>query len=195
MLVFGLVASPAAAREGGRGKVDDPVAEKARVLYESGTAHYRLGEWPAALESYKEAYRVRRDPAFLFNIGQTYRQMGDAASAVAAYKSYLMDAPNAANRSDVESLINEEESALRAKDKAVAAPPKEVAKPRLGQEDAQKATVVPGSPPAARSRKWIWGLVAGAAVVVIGGSIALGVGLSRGSNEPGSTYGTVAGLP
>src|SRR5262245_43542283 len=93
---------------------DDTIA-KARARYESGVTHYNLGEYQAALVEFTEAYRLKRDPAFLFNIGQSHRQLGEHEKAIRVYRTYLREAPNSRRRADVERLIATAEAELTAR--------------------------------------------------------------------------------
>ena len=62
---------------------------KARQLYESGERAYNLGEWQKAIELFRQAYEEQAEPAFLFNLAQTYRQAGDCKQALFFYKRFL----------------------------------------------------------------------------------------------------------
>jgi len=48
----------------------------ARAHYETATRLYDVGEYEKALAEFKAAYVAKDDPAFLFNIGQCYRELG-----------------------------------------------------------------------------------------------------------------------
>ncbi len=89
--------------------------DKAHVkkLYESATKHYNLSEFKEALDQYKEAYRIRPDPVFLFNIGQCYRQLNQPAEAARQYRAFLREQPDAKNRVAVEKLIKDMDDAVR----------------------------------------------------------------------------------
>ena len=54
----------------------------------------RIGRWV----DFKGAYRLFREPTFLFNIAQCERQMGDYAAAASQYRAYRREAANAPNR-------------------------------------------------------------------------------------------------
>ena len=92
--------------------VDDGPIERAKELFDQGSQHYNLGEFAAALESYKRAYRVKPLPAFQFNIAQCHRKLGQHKDAVLMYQSYLTGVPDADNRKVVEGLIAESKLAL-----------------------------------------------------------------------------------
>ena len=59
--------------------------EEARKLFEEGQLHYKLGRFDEALETYRKAYEVLPLPAFLFNIGQCYRQLKNHERSVFFY--------------------------------------------------------------------------------------------------------------
>lgn len=99
----------------GNASAADPVIARVKMLYETGKAHYDLGEWTEALSLYKEAFRLKSDPAFLFNIGQCYRKLGDPDNAALTYRSYLRDAPDSPNRAEVEKLVAEMDRAAAEK--------------------------------------------------------------------------------
>jgi tetratricopeptide (TPR) repeat protein len=48
-------------------------SEEARQHYQRGTAHYALGEYADAAAEYQEAFRLKQDPALLYNAAQAYR--------------------------------------------------------------------------------------------------------------------------
>jgi hypothetical protein len=61
----------------------------ARKLFDDGERAYNLGEFDKAVSLFKQAYEAWPEPAFLFNVAQTYRQMGDCKQAVFFYKRFL----------------------------------------------------------------------------------------------------------
>ena len=90
-----LPSSPARAQDGGGAPapVDDPNEKRAQELYEQGNTHYDLAEYDQAIDSFKEAYKLSKKPAFIYNIAQAYRQKGDCENALKSYKNYLRLAP------------------------------------------------------------------------------------------------------
>lgn len=105
LLLTALAAPPAHAK-------DDAATAQAKERWKSGTRHYDLAEYAAALDDFKEAYRLREDPAFVFNIAQCHRFLGNHEDAIRFYQTYLRQSPAASNRADVEALILGEEKAL-----------------------------------------------------------------------------------
>lgn len=61
----------------------------ARKLFDSGERAYNLGEFDKAVDLFKQAYEQWPEPAFLFNIAQTFRQIGDCKQALFFYKRFL----------------------------------------------------------------------------------------------------------
>jgi len=101
--------------------VAEAPVERAKALFAKGNEHYNLGEFDPALEQYRRAYRAMPLPAFLFNIAQCHRKLGQHADAVTMYQSYLVGVPNAQNKALVESLIAESRTILATERKAAAA--------------------------------------------------------------------------
>ncbi len=101
----------------------DSEADEAQRLYREGTQSYDLGEYERAIELYKQAYKHKEDPVFLYNIGQSFRFLKNFERAQFFYRAYLRNAPNAANRADVEKRIAEMAEMLRRQEQAATAPP------------------------------------------------------------------------
>ena len=101
-----------------------PAEEKqAKALYDKGTLHFNLGEYAAAIEHYKEAYRIVANPYFLYNIAQAARLSGDLRQALTFYRSFLNALPDASNRAEIQTRITELEEAIRKDDESRRASP------------------------------------------------------------------------
>jgi hypothetical protein len=61
----------------------------ARKSFEAGERAYNLGEFPKAIDLFKAAYDEWPEPAILFNLAQTYRQLGNCKQAQFFYKRFL----------------------------------------------------------------------------------------------------------
>ena len=81
----------------------------AKEHYARGTSFYDLGRYEDAIKEFEAAYQLKNDPAFLYNLAQSYRQAGNHERAVHFYKTYLRYVPNAKNRADIEDKIKAEE--------------------------------------------------------------------------------------
>ena len=131
LLVAGLLTLPVPAWAQGSSN-----AKEAKAAYEEGARHYDLAEYAEALTSFKDAYRAKTDPSFLFNIAQCLRKLNKLDDAATFYRTYLRRAPDASNRVEVERHLKDVESQMEA-----ATPP---APPR--------AFLVQETPPAAPPR-------------------------------------------
>jgi tetratricopeptide (TPR) repeat protein len=173
------------ARAGDPGKASDPAKAAALGHFETARRLYDLREYAKALEEYKAAYMVKPDPAFLFNIGQCHRKLGQNPQALDFFQQYLKKAPaDDPNRSLVESRIADIQAEERAKTAPAPSPVAPVAPAPL------PIAATPESPPAGTdlstgvqpaptteakpfyTRWWFWTgigavLVAGAATTVI----------------------------
>ena len=82
----------------GEALADQPV----RDLTAAGDRHFDLGEYDAAIEKYREAYRLEPLPGLLYNLGQAYRLKGDCVTATLMYRNYLRLDPGTRHRALVE---------------------------------------------------------------------------------------------
>lgn len=80
---------------------------EARVHFQRAQVAFDQKRYQDALDDYQKAYRIFPNVAFLFNIGQCYRNLGKFDDAVLAFKQYLQGSPNAPNRKAVDALIAE----------------------------------------------------------------------------------------
>ncbi|HEX6837631.1 MAG TPA: hypothetical protein VF334_13715 [Polyangia bacterium] len=191
---------------GGLASADD--ASNAKKFFISGSKHFDLGEYTDALNDFKEGYRLKDDPVFLYNIAQCHRLLNQNTEALRAYKTYLRRAPNASNRDEVERKIAAIEEAQAAANKATTTPPNQVLPPnsQTGSEPAPATTTAPAttaptpaattsssnaltaSAPAPSDRTpiykkwWLWTVV-GVVAVGAGLGIGLGVGLSKSKSN------------
>jgi len=102
----------------GQGGGDNAAAAKAH--YATGVRHFDLSEFDKALAEFKDAYRNKPDPVFLYNIGQCHRKLGHTDEAITFYQSYLRRAPDAKNREEVERRIAELQSLREAETASIA---------------------------------------------------------------------------
>src|SRR4051812_33993957 len=89
LLVASVVAAGAPARAEAPPAPSPENARQARELYKKGVAHYDLNEYGAALDDFRDAYRVVQDAVLLFNIAQCYRKLGQNGEALSFYRNYL----------------------------------------------------------------------------------------------------------
>src|SRR4051812_31341344 len=92
IIMAGLIAAPASA---------DPA--KARAHFDLGKRYFEVDEYRKAIEEFKAAHVEEADPAFLYNIAECYRHMGENKEALVFYRRFLaLSPPNAPARPSVE---------------------------------------------------------------------------------------------
>lgn len=175
----------------------------AREAFREGTRQFDLGDFKSALAAFKKAYLAHEDSAYLYNIAQCQRQLGDKADALRSYRVFLLKEPSSPERPQIEKIIAELQAAIEHDKAASSQPPTGVVGPRSNAaEPAERspkdadathasanapaaAALVASAPPRPRplTRKpWFWATLAGGAVV-IAGAVTLGVVLgTRHSN-------------
>ena len=72
---------------GARQAADNKTAAKEH--YKRGTSFYDLGKYDDAIKEFEAAYQLKNDPAFLFNLAQSYRLAGNHERA----RALLQDLP------------------------------------------------------------------------------------------------------
>lgn len=68
-------------------------ADLAEVHYRRGLAAYDAKNFQEAIREFQTAYKVRQLPRILLNIGQVYRKLGMASTALKFYEHYLRVEP------------------------------------------------------------------------------------------------------
>lgn len=150
----------------------------------AGQTHYAIGEFEEAIKEFRLAYKLRQDPGLLFNIAQCARQLHDYQQAYFHYRQYLNQRPDAANKAEVQSLIEQmrrkideeaEQKTRVARDPAAAANPEATLPAQPEAARAKPATSAPaaavtGAVPAAKASPNLR----------IAGYVALGLGAAAG---------------
>jgi tetratricopeptide (TPR) repeat protein len=95
----------------------------AKEHYARGTSYYDLGKYDDAIKEFEAAYQLKNDPAFLYNLAQSYRLAGNAERALHFYRTYLRYMPKAANRTEIEDRIAALERQVATESKATTTPP------------------------------------------------------------------------
>ena len=99
------------------GSLGQAAAEEspARAHFERGAKAYRDARYKEAIDSFLEAYRLDRDPALIFNVGQAWEKLGNVPNALRSYREYLRLSPTAEDRVTVEASIRNLEKRLAEK--------------------------------------------------------------------------------
>ena len=106
-LAVALTSAPSPAR------ADEEATEQARQHYAKGKQAFDLGKWDDAIAEFEEAYKLRSDPTFLFNMAQAYRRKGDLQRALDLYKNYLIENPETPKRAEIEKRIRALEKEMK----------------------------------------------------------------------------------
>src|SRR5262249_25869115 len=109
-------------------------AAEARRLYRKAEAHFALGEFKEAAQAYEDAFRLKQDPALLYNAAQSWRLGQEEQKALIEYRNYLELFPRARNAATVRKQVKEIEAAIAARDKATSSPPKGTIQPKIAPE-------------------------------------------------------------
>jgi tetratricopeptide (TPR) repeat protein len=104
--VLGLAPEALAADSGGT----NPAA---RQRYQRAAQAYSDGRFKDAIDLFLDAARLSPNPAFAYNIGLAYEQLGDAPNALRWFRDYLRALPNAPDRAEIEPRIAAAEKHLR----------------------------------------------------------------------------------
>jgi tetratricopeptide (TPR) repeat protein len=155
---------------------------KARAMFKQAEVHFSVGEFGKALELYKEAYKAKPLPGFLFNMGQCHRHLGEYKRALFLYQQYLDRVPDAPNKDEVKMLMGVCERKLVApveepKETPAAAP----APPPPAVKPAPEPT--PPKRPGRRRlhRAWFWSGVALTGALAVTGTVTGVLALNQSS--------------
>ena len=71
----------------GTARAEDKAAAKEH--YAHARSLYDLGHFAEAAKEFEAAYELKNDPAFLYDLAQSYRQAGNPEQALHFYRTYL----------------------------------------------------------------------------------------------------------
>lgn len=190
---FGIVALMMAVGIGRDARCDE--ISDARRAFVSGMKHFDLGEYGPALTDFKNGYRAKEDPVFLYNIAQCYRMMKQNSDAIRYYRLYLSRAPDASNRGEIEARIVKLQEAADSQSAEASTPAPATTSPRpsvtpvVPMTTATASTPLPAKSTPAYKKWWLWTIVG---VVAVGAGVGLGVGLTHGSTSSGTMFPTAS---
>jgi tetratricopeptide (TPR) repeat protein len=110
LLAVALVASGEIARAEAP---SDEAVERSRQRYQEAAQAYSEHRYKDAIDLFFAANRIAANPAYAYNIGLAYEELGDADNALLWYRNYLRDLPNAQDRPEIERRITTAEGRLR----------------------------------------------------------------------------------
>jgi hypothetical protein len=155
--------------------------------YEKGRRAFDLGAYEEAAAEYASAYRIRDDPALLYNLGQAQRLANHPVEALRSYRMFLIRVPDAANRDEVERKIAELQK-LSAQPKATPTPPSSgAAKAPVAASSTPSLALTPPRPAdnrqSARAKTTAGGVLVGAGAAIAVGGVVCGVLAKRNSDS------------
>lgn len=156
-------------------------------------AHYALGEYSEAADEYEQAFRLKQDPALLYNAAQAYRLAGNHEKAIILYRNYIVLYPTEPNvdvaREQIEKLKQSSRTEPRPSiQPAPATPSPNLSAPAPKAEPASVVTASAERPPRHKNKALMWGLVIGG-VAAVALAVGLGVGLTEHPRDPVPTMG------
>ena len=95
----------------------------ARAHFQQATAHFAVGEFAEAAAEYQAAFKIKSDPALLFDAAQAWRQAGEHKRALVCFKNYVSLFPHAAQVAIAREHIDKLKEAIAAEEKARTNPP------------------------------------------------------------------------
>ena len=182
--------------------------DDAKAHYQKATAHFAVGEYHDAAIEYEEAFKLKQDPAILFNAAQSFRLAGENQKALLLYNNIVKLYPGTHYAKDSKERIQklaesgtspptatpvQEPPSVPSSAPPPVAPPVTPIAPvpaapapavvtPAAPPPSTPAAVISSSPPAENhpiyTRWWFW---TGVGVVVVGAVVA-GVALSSGGS-------------
>lgn len=89
---------------------------EAKQHFQRAETSYKLGQFEDALKEYSKAYMLLSSPAFLFNIGQCHRNLGDYDRALYFFRGFMRASNDDATKKKVQGLITELEEKIAARE-------------------------------------------------------------------------------
>jgi tetratricopeptide (TPR) repeat protein len=167
-------------------------ADAGKIHYQAGRQLYELGRYSEAIAEFQLGYESTLRPAFLLNIGQAYRRLGNLEKARLYIRQYLStqadDAESHAKRIEAQSMLASLEERP--------APPGERSAAGSALGDNRPPLVEPSAPPvepralpgkpalelsaAPQPRFWrrFWWIVPVAAIVLAGAAVGIALGVT-----------------
>jgi tetratricopeptide (TPR) repeat protein len=163
----------AAVLAGGAAAAGEP--SPAVIHYEAGLRHYNVQEYEDAIAEFKVAYKIDPRPEFLFNLAQAERLSGRCKQAIVGYETFLRggDVPVEFTRM-ARAHIERCRAQVEADERAAEARARAMSLNTLTMQLNQRPPIP------VYKRKWFWGVMGGAAAVVI---TAVTVGVVVGTRD------------
>jgi hypothetical protein len=128
---------------GARANADD--AADAKAHYQKATAHFAIGEYREAAAEYEAAFKLKQDPALLFDAAQAHRLGGDNQRALLQYKNVINLYPGSSYARNAQERMEKLEQAMAAAAAGGGSGPVQVPSGAGGAPSAPAATTAVGA--------------------------------------------------
>jgi tetratricopeptide (TPR) repeat protein len=215
VLACSLVVSAAlGGRAGAEGPPSSVDAGQSRLHFERGRRYFQVDEYRKAIEEFKAAHVEKPDAAFLYDIAECHRRLGEPTEALVFFRRFMaLSASNDPARSIARKRIAELESKRSAPAPAsdpagalaqpegppagvappLVAPPPVTPPPLVAPAIVQQAAPPPAAPAPFYKRAWFLTTVA---AVVVAGAVGTWAIASRGGTDiPGTPLGNQRAFP
>lgn len=171
----GSSAAPAAVEPGAASVT---AAQQVHDLYTLGMRQYNLGDYSAAIETFKQAYLKVEAAELLYDIAQSYRlEGGHCSQALQFYKTYLRERLAPGRRASVEAAIRDMEAcaALEPKPEPIPEAKLPSSTPAVQPSAVNPAALTTATTAPRPTHTWVYVSVgaAGLATAVAGGALAV----------------------
>jgi tetratricopeptide (TPR) repeat protein len=184
---------------------------EARAHYDRATSAFALGRFAEAAAEYEKALELAPDAALLFDAAQAHRLAGNQKRALLLYQNYLrIFGDQATNGREVTRFIENLKRSIESGEAAPSPRPEPIATEAATESTPSPVPVVVDQPPRANPlvaqqapqdvskgapkplwrRPWVWGVVGGAAAVLVVG-LAVGLTVGTATHPPRPTLGSV----
>ncbi len=184
----------------------DETREGAKRHFFEAEKQFQLGHYAEAAREYETGYKLYPRPAFLWNLAQCHRKLGDNERALHFYKQYVVNArpgtKAAANVPEAQEQIRILQALVTEQEKTRTAPPDDVVRQSDAERDTAPHEAAGGPAPQAgdfrtgaqsqtpalndsstNKAKWIAGIAVGGGGVVALGLAGLFTGLAVDENR------------
>jgi hypothetical protein len=170
--------------------------EDAKAVFTRGMTLFGQHQFAAAAAAFERSFELVPDPAILYNAAQAHRLAGNNRRALELYESLMrIYGDRIGEHQQILEHVRELRAIVAAEPQPAAGVAVPIATPpplHAATPSDTLATATVKTTPQPR-RRWIWGVVAGSAALVIAG-VTVGIVLgTRHPTPPPATFGMVAG--
>jgi hypothetical protein len=143
--------------------------DKARAYFEAGVDAYDQGKYEVALREFQHAHALSHNPVLYFNMAACEEHLNHYSAAALLLRQYVIEKPNADDRSKVESRIK----VMEERDEDLHKPERHEPQTPVVTPPTSLTPAATAPPPAPRKRLFTWVALGATAAF---GATALGLG-------------------